>query len=388
MLLGPAGNGTVFSINTDGTQFTTIYSFTGDDSAAPYGPLVLFNNALYGTASGFICGSVFKVNTDGTGLVSDHIFSCGSDGGEPFGGVILSGNTLYGTTWSPTTIFKVNTDGTAFKTLYCLSCGTETNSDKIDSYSGLVLVGNSLYGTTRLGGTFNAGTVFRLGTDGSGFTNLHEFNGDDGSQPVASLLLSGNTLYGTTWQSTNGGGTVFAIDTDGTAFKVLHTFAGGDEGAWPVAGLISLGSTLYGTTYGVTLLKGGNGAQNGTVFKLNMDGTGFKTLYSFTGGDDGARPAVGVTLADDALYGTTTVAGVNSNGTVFRLSLPVTPTAAIARSQANLVVAWPTNSGTLILQSSTNLIEWLPVAPTSLVNGEYRVTNMTAGARQFFRLSR
>jgi hypothetical protein len=54
----------------------------------------------------------------------------------------------------------------------------------------------------------------------------------------------------------------------------------------------------------------------------------------------------------------------------------------------NLVVAWPTNSGTLTLQSSTNLIEWLPAAPTSIVNGHYMVTNMTSGAHQFFRLSR
>src|SRR5580765_3004304 len=65
MLSGPAENGTVFKLNTDGTDFKTLYSFPGGDIAAPYGPLVLLNNALYETASGFICGSVFKVNTDG-----------------------------------------------------------------------------------------------------------------------------------------------------------------------------------------------------------------------------------------------------------------------------------------------------------------------------------
>ena len=389
---GANGGGTLFKMNTDGTGFTTLYSFTDSPidgfAAAPYGPLVLYKDALYGTASGSPLGTVFRINTDGQAQSILHIFSGGLDGDSPLGGVILSGNTLYGTTSSGGAVFKVNTDGTGFAILHCLSCETNSRGDDTAMFGGLALAGGFLYGTTMGGGAHYSGTVFKLGTDGSGFTNLHEFNGDDGSRPVASLLLSSNTLYGTTWESTNGGGTVFAINTDGTAFRVLHMFAGGDEGAWPIAALIASGNTLYGTTYGVTWVKGGNGVQNGTVFAMNMDGTDFRTLYSFTGGNDGAGPAVGVTLSGNALYGTTTVAGVYSNGTVFRLSLPVAPTAAIVRSQANLVVALPTNSGTLTLQSSTNLLEWFPVAPTSLVNGQYTVTNMSSRSHQFFRLSR
>ena len=180
---------------------------------------------------------------------------------------------------------------------------------------------------------------------------------------------------------------MFAINIDGTAFKVLHVFSGPcRRGAWPLAGLIASGNILYGTTYGVTLQPSGSGIQNGTVFAMNMDGTGFRTLYSFTGGDDGARPAVGVTMAGNALYGTTTVGGASSNGTVFRLSLPATP-AAIVRSQANIVVTWPTNSSGLVLQSSTNLTTWTPVtAAPSIVNDKYAVTTALSGNHQFFRL--
>jgi uncharacterized repeat protein (TIGR03803 family) len=383
---GPTGNnGTAFRMNTDGTEFQLLHAFSdAEGDVGPSGPLALLDNALYGATLGNISGTVFKVNTNGSGLKVLYIFSGGNDGGNPFGGVILSTNTLYGTTDYPATVFKVNVDGTGFTTLHCLDCSTETNK-ATDIRSGLVLARGSLYGATGLGGTYNAGTVFKLSTDGSGFMHLHDFKVSEGSQPSGSLVLSGNTLYGTTWQSTNGGGTVFAINTDGTAFRVLHTFSGPDEGAWPLSGLIASGNTLYGTTYGVTLEPGGSGIQNGTVFAMNMDGTGFRTLYSFTGGDDGARPVAGLTLAGNALYGTSTVGGAFGGGTVFRLSLPATA-AAIVRSQANIVVTWPTNSGS-VLQSSTNLTTWVPVTPAPFIaKDQYIITNAISGTQQFYRL--
>src|SRR5579859_4867733 len=65
-------------------------------------------------------------------------------------------------------------------------------------------------------------------------------------------------------------------------FTNLYNFSGGSDGAKPQAPLISSGSKLYGTTS-----SGGSG--NGTVFAVNLDGTGFTTLYSFNG-SDGATP--------------------------------------------------------------------------------------------------
>ena len=57
------------------------------------------------------------------------------------------------------------------------------------------------------------------------FTTLHSFDGSDGDQPVAGLILSGNTLYGTTSDYFNlSFGTVFAVNTDGTGFTNLYSF--------------------------------------------------------------------------------------------------------------------------------------------------------------------
>src|SRR5579859_7078188 len=87
------------------------------------------------------------------------------DGGNPLAGLITSGNILYGTTdhgggFGEGTVFAVNTDGTGFTNLQSL----EANPD-----GTMTLSGNTLYGTTIDGGSSVNGTVFALHTDGTGF---------------------------------------------------------------------------------------------------------------------------------------------------------------------------------------------------------------------------
>ena len=50
-----------------------------------------------------------------------------------------------------------------------------TNSDGANPAAGLILTGNMLYGTANVGGALGSGNVFKLNTDGTGFTNLHSF---------------------------------------------------------------------------------------------------------------------------------------------------------------------------------------------------------------------
>src|SRR5438067_896967 len=111
--------------------------------------------------------------------------------------------------------------------------GPFTNSDGAQP-KGLFLSGNTLYGTAEFGGSTDAGTVFKVNTDGTGFTILHSFTArstsspftnSDGFHPFAGLILSGNTLYGTAQEGgSSGAGTVFALNTDGTGFTTLHSF--------------------------------------------------------------------------------------------------------------------------------------------------------------------
>jgi len=335
---GTSGAGTVFKVNTDGTGFTTVHDFTGSsDGGDPQSGLVLSGNTLYGTTySGGSSGegTVFKVNTDGTGFTALHAFSySGSDGVNPAAGLILSGNTLYGTTvWGGSsgegTVFKINTDGTGFTILYSFTGG----SDGTAPTAGLILSGNTLYGTANEGGSSGDGTVFKINTDGTGFTTLHGFTAlpdypdpyvnSDGAYPDGRLILLGNTLYGTASNGgSSAGGTIFKVNTDGTGFTTVYNFTGGSGGLCPQAGLISSGNTLYGTAYGGS--PGG-----GMVFAVNTDGTGFTTLYNFTFGSDGINPEYAeLILLGTTLYGTTANGGCSdlggNNGTVF--CLPLTP---------------------------------------------------------------
>jgi len=70
-----------------------------------------------------------------------------------------------------------------------------------------------LLGVTRGGGASNSGTLFKLGTDGTGYAVLKEFSGSDGAIPNSQLLLDGNTLFGTTEQGGfYGDGVVFRLN--------------------------------------------------------------------------------------------------------------------------------------------------------------------------------
>ncbi|HEV2693845.1 MAG TPA: choice-of-anchor tandem repeat GloVer-containing protein, partial [Verrucomicrobiae bacterium] len=299
---GSSGAGTVFKVNTDGTGFAVLYTFTGGtDGANPEAALVLSGNTLYGTASAGGSGgkgAIFALNINGTGFTNVYSFTAlppfgssqiNNDGANPLAGLILSGNTLYGTAANGGsgafgTVFAVNTDGTGFSVLHNFSYADGGNPE-----AGLVLSGGILYGTTYDGGTTTYGTVFAVSTQGAGFTNLYTFTGSDGVSPVAGLVLSGNTLYGTASSgfTVNDYGVAFALNINGSGYTVLHIFAGQNpitavpEGASPLAGMVLSGNTLYGTLSGK--FDFGGASADGAVFSLNTDATGFNLMHNFAG---------------------------------------------------------------------------------------------------------
>jgi uncharacterized repeat protein (TIGR03803 family) len=102
-----------------------------------------------------------------------------------------------------------------FTTLYSFTefSGPFINGDGANPTAGLILSGTTLHGAAFQGGTSGAGTVFAVNSDGSGFTNLHNFTSvSDGANPVASLILSDNVLFGTAQGGGSfGNGTVFRL---------------------------------------------------------------------------------------------------------------------------------------------------------------------------------
>jgi uncharacterized repeat protein (TIGR03803 family) len=95
---------------------------------------------------------------------------------------------------------------------------------------------------------------------------LHTFGGTslDGAG-AGDLLLSDGTLYGTAyWGGSSNAGSIFQMDTAGNNFTVLKNFTGGADGANPNSTLVLLGNTLYGTT------ESGGLSGHGTVFSLAL----------------------------------------------------------------------------------------------------------------------
>ena len=295
------------------------------------------------------------------------------DGISPIG-CVLSGNVIYGTCssgglYGDGTIFRVNTDGTHFTNLFNFSNGvfnaqnnTYPDSTGQDPNPGLLLVSNTLYGTTFEGGLHYAGEVFKINTNGSGFTVVHFFNFDDGQGPASGLTLYNNVLYGTTTDGTNTYGTVYGVNLSDLSFFSVYQFTNWTQ---PYGGVVAISNNFYGfayyggaylqgyvyrvgssgfadlfdfngtnggpsyatpvasgnTIYGATIYGGTN--SSGNIFRINADGNAFTNLYNFSPADgantDGADPdeMSGMILSGNTLIGTTSGRGSGGQGTVF-----------------------------------------------------------------------
>jgi uncharacterized repeat protein (TIGR03803 family) len=181
------------------------------------------------------------------------------------------------------------------------------------------------YGTTSGGGTLGGGTVYAFTHVKSGWTHfiLHDFGGDDGSDPVAPLLRDKTTgnFYGTTyWGGFYGCGTVFQImPSNGTwAFNQLYSFHHGSDSCNPYTQLHV--RTKTGALIGGTLGGGINGY--GTIFQLRQRrGVWWNTvIYGFSGGSDGSRPYDLDGSGDGTIYGVANGGGVYNHGVVFQLT--------------------------------------------------------------------
>jgi len=313
-------------------DYQVIHSFTdsnnGTDGGVPLGSLTQSGSTLYGmtVGGGVNYGCIFQVGVDGTGFNVMHSFAQnGGDGGTPeYGSLIQSGSTLYGMNsrggngnGDGGTIFKIGADGGGYSVLHSFGA---FQGDASSPQNSLIQSGSTLYGMTNGGGIDLHGCVFSVGVDGTGFNVLHSFSGgSDGRNPFGSLIQSGSTLYGmTTTPGADGNdrATIFKIGTDGTGYSILHTFTNQlTNGNRPFGSLIQSGSTLYGMT-----LLGGS-ADQGTVFKIGSDGSGFSLLHSFTGGtNDGAGPFGSLIKSGSSLYGMTNDGGISNQGTIFRIA--------------------------------------------------------------------
>lgn len=422
---GVNGNGAVVSVNTDGSGFTTLHTFTKSyapdytnvDGEYPQGSLTLLGDTLYGTtlnggtnSGGY--GTIYSVKTNGDSFVRLHSFNL-ADGSNPNGPLVIANGRIYGTTETGGagdngTVFSLNLDGADFTVLHAFT--------NVDGHfpNGVVLAGDTLYGSAFLGGSNGTGTIFSIKTNGDDFQVLHTFNtgtsgyynqfNDDGKNPQMPVTVSGNTLYGTaTFGGANARGTLFSLATNGSNFTVLHMFSDlagpgaqyNEDGAYPMGTSVSNG-VLYGVTS-----NGGSGG-NGVAYAINADGSHFAVLHAFSEASpfnyhtnyDGAYPEGAPVLAGNTLYGTAEQGGTG-NGTVFSLILQPN-IAGIQLDGTNLVIngfnaVLGENCVTLASPDlALPLADWTPVATNVLTSGNFNfiATNAVdpAAPKRFYTL--
>lgn len=285
--------------------------------------------------------------------ISGVVQGTGANAGFLYGSIYETSQTSGGA------LFRVPVSGGAPATIYQLKStdGYSLRATLLASTDGY------LYGTTHNSGrtatkiTAGGGTVFRIAQDGSGYTTIYDFGGatpspisDDSVVPDFPLIEGGGYLYGVTqFGGDNGSGMVYRVRKSDGAFTKLHSFPLGNsdgttttgEGFSPSAGL-TLGSD--GRLYGVTQYGGANLVTSssqtygtGTIYSLNVDGTGFQTLYSFPALDTTVSPAVntvgvtprsaliepspGVWVGTTDTGGTPTDPTLSGLGTVFRFNV-------------------------------------------------------------------
>ncbi len=374
---GANNDGCIFKINTDGSGFTILHNFEYATSGkSPKGTLTYYGGMLYGTATeggtppltpDEHYGTLFRLNTDGSSFTVLYNFSYLS-GANPYGKLTPDGNLLYGTLSygagesSTGCLYKFDLSDNSFTVLHVFEYPTGATP-----YGSLTKVGNYLYGTASNGNYPNdAGVIFKFNLINSAYIVVHGFSGDYGrpmgnlvqsgdklyfinhgsgyvssyvceldmansdavtllidlehetyyanhSQTGGSVLVIGNLLYATVANGPSEYGFMFSITKSGTEFTRRLIFKGTSDGQFPEGNLIAEGGYFYGMTP-----EGGAGEQ-GCIFRINHDGTGYTKLFDFNG-INGRKPYGSLLYNEGALYGTASEGGDNGYGCVFRIN--------------------------------------------------------------------
>jgi uncharacterized repeat protein (TIGR03803 family) len=334
-------DGQIFKLTYGGTK-TTLVTLTGTSGAALgsniiHGMIQASDGDFYGVTSGGGTGggfgTVFKVTPAGvfTSLASFTGATGAVPGSSPQTRLVQhSSGDFYGTTSTGGagnfgTVFKITSSG-VFTNLVQF---TGTNGPVPGRMAGRQLLlarDGQFYGVTERGGRHDRGTLFRFDPKSvtHRLTTLWEFDGFDGSEPMAGLIednrLDGVFYGGTQMGGSGGSGTIFRLNCDRSAPRVtVLVHLTGDAGSAPGRRLVSaLAQTADGTLFGTT--PEGGSANGGTAFRLTLDGQ-FTSLAAF--GQPPFpffNPTGGITLGRDGyLYGHCHMER-DGNGALFRLT--------------------------------------------------------------------
>jgi uncharacterized repeat protein (TIGR03803 family) len=358
---GSDADGVIYQINSTGSAFQTIYSFTnGADGGQPEGQLLLGSDGyLYGAT----VSTVFKMTTAGA------ITTLAEPGGNPTTIIQASDGNYYFTTSLGSGIYKI-TASTGEVTKLASAPG-------FGLYSLIQASDGNLYATEMGGGTGGDATIFKCTLAGV-VTVLYTF---PSTVYPSSALIEGadGQLYGTVGDNTQAtAGQIYKVSTTTGNYTTIATIP--NSAGYQVPGTLLLASD--GNYYALAQ----NGTDSTSLVKMTPGGTlSVPIVIANVGGLNDAL----IQGSDGAFYGTGSSGGSNSDGAVFKVVLSPALTAPVTLSLgANSIVqgksttlswsvsgAYSASSGYCV--ATSNDPEWSGVKPTS---GEITLTPSAVGS--------
>jgi len=331
------GGGVIYRYNLHNKQFVTLYTFPGGfNPTSRLLPVVVGGRTyFYGvTARGgtYNSGSLyrFQVPADSsTSIRISTLYNFGQSGStgtlNPDGGLLPSGDMtlgsdgyIYGSTLTggsnsssgPGVIYRFDPNSSIYTKL--------VNIPGHFSRTGLTESSGSLWGVATFGGTSLSGSIFKYDLSAGTFTVAHSFNGANGKFPDQNLLLAADGfLYGLTRTSSiaTEGAVLYKINPSTSTFTDLVHFTASISGSNGHSNLIEDLGYIYG------FCEEGGAFGSGSIFRYSTASGDFTVLHTFSGSSvsDGAIPKGNFIRVGNSLYGTTTVGGVNNNGTIFSI---------------------------------------------------------------------
>lgn len=310
---GPNAN--IGGVDLDGQNRTVDYSdpvLVFSDGAVPSSLITGSDGKVYGTLDS---GHIFRIEEDGSGYELVHALP-GIVDGNPL--LESPDGNFYGLTTTGK-IYKAVPGVFEAQAIYTFS----NPDDGLTPIGRLVEDADGvLYGLCRQGGTGSvfhpsnpfpntnqAGTIFKVNKDGTGFTKLFDFNFLDGIRPISLILGSDGFLYGNTAEGGSyNKGVLFRVKTDGTEYTVINNFLLVTSYPGARGAISEYDEKLFGLTW------------SSEIYAVDLDGNNFTVIYDMDNDVPGESTKPNTLMfIDDKIYGISSLGGEANNGTIFRL---------------------------------------------------------------------